>query len=80
MDATKVEQALIDANAIVGQIVPLVGIVGVAVRGIAALLRAQGQDAQAATFEAELAKFEAQRGNLRAALDDFHAKYPEVQS
>ena len=77
MDAAKAEQALIDANAIVAQIVPLVGIVGVVVQGIAALLRAQGKDAEAATFEAELAKYEVQRGNLRAVLDDFHAKYPE---
>ncbi len=74
--ATKVEQVLMDANAVVSQLVPLVGIVGVAARGIAALLRAQGHDAEAATFEAEIASYDAQRGHLREALDEFHAKYP----
>lgn len=70
---TGVEQALTDANAIISQFVPLVGLVGVAVRAVIALAKANG--VAVATFEEEMAKYNAQLSGLDAAIAEFRAKY-----
>ena len=74
----KAEQALAEANAIMGQFVPLVAIVGVGVRATIALLKANGLADAAAEFEAEIAKYDAQRAELDTAITAFKAKYPSA--
>lgn len=73
--ATKVEQTLIDINNILGQFIPLVGLVGIGVRATVALLK-QNNPALAKEFEIEIEKFDAQREALGAAIDEFYRKYP----
>lgn len=66
-------QVLTDVNMILGQFIPLVGLVGVSVRAIIALAKANGVDV--ATFEEEMARYNAQLSGLDAAIADFRAKY-----
>jgi len=72
---TKVEQALIDANAIVARAMPLIELAGIGVRATIALLRKNGMEAEAKVFEDEYNAAIAKRGNLGAAIAEFDAKY-----
>jgi hypothetical protein len=74
-EPTKVESALADANAILAQFIPLVGLIGTSSRAVIALLRAHGKVGEAEAFEAELAAAEASRAKLGDAIADFHRKY-----
>jgi hypothetical protein len=74
----KVEQALLEANAIMAQFVPLIGVVGTTATLLVALAKKLGVDTKA--FEDELANLDAQRAGLRSALDEFRAKYPATAS
>jgi hypothetical protein len=73
---TKVEQALVDANAIIAQFVPLVSIVGIGVRATIALLKANNLQDEARKFEDELLVAETEREKLGAAIAEFRQKYP----
>lgn len=73
-----VEKTLEDLNRIVALVSPLAGVIATLGRSLVALLRKDGQEAEAATLEAELTAVEAKRVGLRAALDEFHTKYPET--
>lgn len=75
-DLKGVEQTLESLNRIVTLVNPLAGVVGTLGRSLVTLLRKNGQEAEAATLEAELTAVEAKRTALRSALDEFHAKYP----
>lgn len=76
------EQFLESLNAIAAQINPLIGIVGVGVRAIFAMAKANGTNI--APFEQELAKYQAQLDAANAAVAEFRAKYgsdaPEAPS
>lgn len=72
---TKAEQTLTDVNAILAQFIPLVGLVGIGVRATIALLKENNPEL-AREFEVEIAKYDAQRAALGAAIDDFYEKYP----
>lgn len=73
---SKIEEYLKDTNAILMQVNPLLGLVGVAVKGISALMKKNGMEKEAMDFDAEVARHEAARAGLKAALDEFYAKYP----
>lgn len=75
-DLQGVEKTLESLNRIVTLVNPLAGVVATLGRSLVTTLRKNGQDAEAATLEAELNAVEAKRVNLRAALDEFHAKFP----
>lgn len=76
--ATSIEQALVDTNKIVSQVIPLVSIISVGVRATIALLKANGQNAEAKVFETELSKAEGDLAKLGESLAEFKRKYPDA--
>lgn len=75
---TNIEKALMDANAVMTQFVPLIGIIGVGVRATIALLRQNGLNKEADEFEVEMAKYDAQLKGFGDAIADFRARYPRT--
>lgn len=73
IDTTKVDAALDAINKTVGALVPLVGTVGSLARLFVGLAKKQGLDTT--TFEAEIAKFDAEHANLHAATSEFRAQF-----
>lgn len=77
VDLQKIETGLAEVNAIVGQINPLIGVVGALATLVIHTARTAGVDpATVVAFEAVLADYQAKRAALGVALDEFHAKYP----
>jgi hypothetical protein len=71
----KTEDALKVLNAIVAEVSPLAVLAVSGGRALVALLRKNGLHAEADAYEAELLAYQAARADVRAALDEFHAKY-----
>jgi len=73
-DINKIEQELAAANRIIVSLNPLV----IAFEGLAALVIqiAHRTGTPVQTFEQAYADFSAKRDGLKAALDEFHTKYP----
>lgn len=74
IDLDKVDDALDQVNKTIGALVPLVGTIGGIARLLIGMAHKQGLDTT--TFEAEIAKFDAQHADLHAAVAEFQAKYP----
>jgi hypothetical protein len=81
VDLQKIETQLAEVNAIVGQINPLIGVIGGVVELAIHTARTAGVDpAVIAAFETSWADYQTKRAALAAALDEFHAKYPTPPS
>lgn len=76
MDVTKVDAALDTIDRTIGALVPLVGTVGSIARLLVDMAHKQGLDTT--TFEAEIAKFDAQHAQLHTAVLEFQTKYPRT--
>ena len=76
VDAKQIETVLADANTIVSQISPLVGVIEGLVTLAIATAKKIGQDTT--TFEAAWAEYQGKRTDLAGAVDAFYAKYPEA--
>lgn len=76
MDLTKVDATLDQVDKTVGALIPLVGTIGGIARLFIGMAKKQGLDTT--TFEAEIAKFDAQSADLHSAVAEFRAKYPKT--
>lgn len=76
IDTAKVDAALDTINKTVGALVPLVGTIGGIARLFVGMAKKQGLDT--ATFEAEIAKFDAQHADLHAAVAEFRTQFPSA--
>lgn len=76
MDMKKLESMLHDANGVMAQVSPLIGVIG----GLAALAiqTAHRVGVDTTAFEAEIASFHTAREALGASIEEFRAKYPTV--
>lgn len=78
MEPSKAEIALMQANAFLAQLVPLVGVATTLGKGIYTLLKANGLHKEAEIFLTEMDAALAERRELGDAQADFWKKYPLV--
>lgn len=74
---TKIEEYLVDTNRILTEIYPMIGLAGLAVRGVVELFRKNGEEQKAKEFEQEAARWDAAHANLGDAIAEFRRKYPK---
>jgi len=76
VDVNKVDKALDAIDKTVGALVPLVGTIGGLARLFISMAQKQGLDTT--TFEAQIAKFDAQHADLHSAVNEFRTLFPRA--
>jgi hypothetical protein len=74
VNVEKVDAALDQMNKTIGLVLPLVATVGGLARLLLSLAHKQGLDTK--PFEDAIAELDAQKTELRSAIDEFRTKYP----